>query len=193
MPHPAIPVGLSFAPKPTPRYRSPLLIVILPFVIISFLTLLPHFLAFLSSSLPAIYYHHFIHDCYTIHTQLVKGGTLLLFVRYTRWDMAHDFCFPLLLLLSSPVSFSPSLRISLAQFNTVCIFSLPIYSLSPFPSLDFFFFFLEPSIRRVHCIFLPKFVTILPHKMYNIKDEGFLTSFMEQPDRDPPVSPTSHS
>lgn len=81
-----------------------------------------------------------IPNCYIIPAQSVMPKCYCSLFDIHEVDMAHDFCFPLLLLFS-PVSFSLSLRIWLSLYDTAYIFSFPSYSLSLFPSLDSFFFF----------------------------------------------------
>ena len=107
--------------SPSPRCPAPLVIAILPFVIISFLTPFPYFLALISSSSPAILLLSF-HTRLLYYTRAMrtdKNVTALCSIYQVEYGAWY--------LLSSSASFyfltfSLSLRLSLAQYYTICIF-----------------------------------------------------------------------
>ena len=135
----------SLSRQPTSHQRGPFPSLPGPLSYLRFLPLLlssPQVLSSLSSPLPALpyqpfYFYHFIGNFYILQVQWVWTKTLSHFVRYMRWNTAHNLYFPLLLLsvfLSGYlVPFSSSLTFVLYPFITY-------YSFSPFSSLDYFFF-----------------------------------------------------
>lgn len=96
------PARFCFQPKPLPPNARPLpIIATFSSAIISSRILPFYFPTFISPSLLAIFYYHFIGGCYIIYAPWMWTKMLLLFVRYMGWNMAHNLYFPLSLLFAS--------------------------------------------------------------------------------------------
>lgn len=177
---PAIYVNLPFTTEVLPLDSRPTLVIAISSLRhYFFFTSYPYFLALISSSPPTILILSF-HLRSLYYTRAITEDK-----KVTALCSIHEVGYSACSLLSSSTSFVfsrfflPFSSYLTSQYNTVCIFHY-LYKLLIFSaSFTRLFFWGGHSIRRMHCTFLSKSFSIPLITMYNIKDEGFLTQYME--------------